>query len=130
MFKNAKAFCSFSVNDVKQAKQFYGQTLGLEVSEVMTEHLMLKLGNGQKVFVYGKPNHTPASFTVLNFPVDSVERAVDALKERGVRFESYSDEEIKTDARGIHTDDEAKIAWFKDPAGNVLAVLQSKELEK
>jgi len=126
MFKDTKAFSSFSVNDLLKAKQFYGETLGLEVSE-MPEGLSLKLAGGGSVFLYPKPNHTPASFTVLNFPVDDLEKAVDELAALGVTFEQYEGE-MKTDEKGIfHHGGEGggpSIAWFKDPAGNILSVLK------
>ena len=86
MFKNTKAFSGFSVNDLKKAKEFYAQTLGLEVSE-MPEGLELHIAGGTRIFIYPKPNHSPATFTILNFPVDKVEKAVDELSKRGVRFE-------------------------------------------
>ena len=88
--------------------------------------LELKLDDDTRIFVYEKPNHTPATFTILNFPVDDVDRAVDTLAERGVRFEVYKEGELKTDAKGVHRDGGPKIAWFKDPAGNFLSVLEVK----
>jgi len=129
MFKNSKAFSSFSVRNVDEAKRFYGQTLGLEVSDVpgMSGLLELHLAGGARIFVYPKPDHAPASFTILNFPVDNVERAVDALVERGVRFEIYPDGPVKTDSKGIARDANGpKMAWFKDPSGNVLSVLEER----
>jgi len=126
MFKDTKAFSSFSVNDLPKAREFYGQTLGLEVSET-PEGLQLKIAGGGMVFIYPKPNHTPATFTVLNFPVDDIEAAVDKLAKHGVGFENYQGE-IKTDEKGIHRGKEGPmIAWFKDPAGNILSVLQDRE---
>jgi catechol 2,3-dioxygenase-like lactoylglutathione lyase family enzyme len=123
MFKDSKAFSTFAVNDVPKAKQFYGETLGLEVADEMGG-LTLKLAGGTAVFVYPKADHTPASFTVLNFPVEDVEAAVDQLTAAGVRFEQYEGE-IATDEKGIHRDDEGPaIAWFADPAGNILSVLE------
>jgi len=122
LFKDAKAFSSFSVNDLKQAKEFYGQTLGLDVKE-NAEGLELRTG-GQSVFLYPKPNHTPASFTVLNFPVDNIETAVDELESLGIRLEHYDLPDMKTDARGIFRGNPGpQIAWFKDPAGNILSVI-------
>lgn len=122
LFKGAKAFSSFSVNDLKQAKEFYGQTLGLDVKE-SAEGLELRTG-GQSVFLYPKPNHTPASFTVLNFPVDNIETAVDELESLGIRLEHYDLPDMKTDKRGIFRGNPGpQIAWFKDPAGNILSVL-------
>jgi len=126
LFKDAKAFSSFSVNDVKRAKEFYGQTLGLDVKENQ-EGLELRTG-GQSVFLYPKPNHTPASFTVLNFPVDDIETAVDELESLGIRLEHYDLPDMKTDARGIFRGNPGpQIAWFKDPAGNILSVLVEPE---
>ncbi len=124
MFKNARTFSSFSVNDLSAAKRFYKDTLGFAVSEPMGQ-LQLDLAGGNRVFIYQKPDHAAASFTVLNIEVDSVDQAVDALRERGVRFEQYDREDIKTDARGIMRGDKGgpTMAWFKDPAGNVLSVV-------
>jgi catechol 2,3-dioxygenase-like lactoylglutathione lyase family enzyme len=128
MLKDAEAFASFSVNDLKQAKEFYGKTLGLKVAETQ-EGLELKTG-GTPVFIYPKPNHSPATFTVLNFPVDDIDEAVAGLKERGVKFEQYNLPDMKTDkdgvARGPHG---PQIAWFKDPAGNILSVLEEKSAD-
>ena len=123
MFKNNKAFSSFSVNNIQKANEFYSKTLGVEVSE---EHGLLNLqtANGARVIIYPKPNHTPATFTVLNFPVKNVEEAVDELFRRGVRFEKYDDENIKTDEKGIFRGGGPLIAWFKDPAGNILSVIE------
>jgi predicted enzyme related to lactoylglutathione lyase len=125
MFKNAEVFPSFSVDDVSKAKQFYGQVLGLQVSEAdMPGILQLNLAEGKDVIIYPKENHEPATFTVLNFPVDDIEATVDELSQRGVRFEQYEGE-IKTNEKGIHDGDEGpRIAWFKDPAGNILSVLE------
>ncbi len=123
MLQDSKAFSGFSVNDIQQAKQFYGRTLGLKISE---SHglLHLHLAGGTTVLVYPKPNHTPATFTILNFPVDNVDEAVDQLTQRGVRFEVYDEAGLKTDARGVFRGDGPVIAWFKDPAGNILSVLE------
>ncbi|HEY9380757.1 MAG TPA: VOC family protein [Burkholderiales bacterium] len=123
MLKDSKAFSGFSVDDIPKAKAFYGETLGLDVSE---EHGMLdlRLAGGAEVLVYPKPNHEPATFTILNFPVDDIEKAVDELSRRGVRFEQYEDE-IETDERGIFRGEGPLIAWFKDPAGNILSVLEA-----
>jgi predicted enzyme related to lactoylglutathione lyase len=129
MLKNSKAFSSFAVRDLDAARKFYSQTLGVDVSDVpgMTGLMQLNLAGGVKIFVYPKPDHTPATFTVLNFPVDNVERAVDALVERGVRFEIYKEGPVKTDAKGIASGGEGpRIAWFKDPSGNILSVLEEK----
>jgi catechol 2,3-dioxygenase-like lactoylglutathione lyase family enzyme len=124
MFKDTEAFSGFSVNDLAKAKEFYGQTLGLEVSELPEGLLELDIAGGTKIFIYAKENHTPATFTILNFPVEDVEQAVDDLTERGVRFEIYNEPELKTDKKGIARGGEGPtIAWFKDPAGNILSVL-------
>lgn len=125
IFREAKSFCSFSVNDVKKAKEFYGQTLGLDIKET-PEGLELHTGENT-IFLYTKPNHTPASFTVLNFPVDNIDEAVDELNGLGVNFEHYNLPDIKTDDRGIARGPQGPtIAWFKDPAGNILSVLEEK----
>jgi len=120
----SKAFSSFSVNDIQKAKAFYGKTLGLELASGPEGTLVLPLSGGSKALMYPKPNHHPATFTVLNFPVDSVEKAVDELSQRGVRFEVYDEPDLKTDARGIFRGNGPTIAWFKDPAGNILSVLE------
>ncbi len=122
MFDTTKAFSSFSVNDIAEARKFYGGTLGIHVSE---EHglLTLHLGDDRTIFVYPKENHAPATFTVLNFPVDDIDQAVDELTERGVRFARYDG--FEQDEKGIdRSGDGPSIAWFTDPAGNVLAVLE------
>ena len=125
IFREAKSFCSFSVNDLQKAKQFYGETLGLEVSET-PEGLELHTGENT-IFLYPKPNHTPASFTVLNFSVDDIEAAVAELNALGVRLEHYHLPDIKTDDRGIARGPHGPtIAWFKDPAGNILSVLEER----
>ncbi len=129
MFKKTKAFSSFSVNDIRKAKEFYSKTLGLEVSEMsgeMSGLLNLHIAGGTDILIYPKPNHTPATFTILNFPVDNVEDAVEQLTKRGVRFEIYDMDEIKTDEKGIFRGEGPRIAWFKDPAGNILSVLEEK----
>ena len=123
MFKDSKAYSGFSVDDVRRAKDFYGGTLGLEVSEG-DDMLELRLGTGAKVLVYPKPNHVAATFTILNFPVRDVDNAVDELTKRGVRLEIYDQGDLKTDERGISLGLGPKIAWFKDPAGNVLSVIE------
>ena len=124
MLNGSNAFSGFAVDDIQKAREFYGRTLGLEVTE---SHGLLKLhlSGGGRVVIYPKPNHTPATFTILNFPVDDIEKSVDELSKRGVRFERY-DGEIKTDEKGIHRGDGPDIAWFKDPAGNILSVLKER----
>lgn len=125
MFADSRAYSGFSVDDLGKAKEFYGGTLGLRVTEEEDmPHLQLHLAGDTKVLVYPKENHEPASFTILNFPVDDIDKAVDELAARGVRFERY--EGFEADDRGIvrHTGPGTpSIAWFKDPAGNILSVL-------
>lgn len=124
MLKESKAFSSFSVNDIPKAKEFYGRMLGLEISE-SNGLLSLRLGGGNTVLIYPKPNHVAATFTVLNFPVNNVEQAVDELTKRSVRFEIYNEPNLKTDEKGICRGGGGPvIAWFKDPAGNILSVLE------
>ena len=123
MFKDTKAFSGFSVDDLEKAKQFYAETLGVDVEEA-NGMLTLHLGDGTNVMVYPKSNHTPATFTILNFPVDDVDRAVEELTSRGVGFEHYDQGDIKTDQKGISRGMGPPIAWFKDPAGNILSVLE------
>lgn len=123
MFGNTQAFSGFSVNDVEAARRFYAETLGLKVS-VKNGILFLHLAGGRDVLAYPKEDHVPATFTILNFPVPDVEKAVDQLAARGVRFERYPRFEKDTDAKGIFHGGGPLIAWFKDPAGNVLSVIQ------
>jgi len=125
MLRKSKAFGGFSVDDIQKARQFYGQTLGLEVSE---SHGLLKLhlAGGATIVIYPKPKHVPATFTILNFPVDNVDEAVNELVKRGVRFEIYGEPDLPTDERGIYRGGGPVIAWFKDPAGNILSVLEQK----
>ena len=120
MFKNTEAFSGFSTNDIERAKEFYGSVLGLEVSE-MNGMLEIKLGSGGTVLAYPKENHEPATFTILNFNVDDIDKAVDELSARGVKFETYED--FGQDEKGIARGEGPAIAWFKDPAGNILSVL-------
>lgn len=122
MLRNSRAFSSFSVDDLRQAENFYGATLGLAVSEgPMGLELLL---NGGRIFIYPKPDHEPASFTVLNFSVDNLEETLAALETVGVHPEAYDRPGLKTDERGILAGEGMKIAWFKDPAGNILSVIE------
>lgn len=124
MFKDTKAYSGFSVDDVRKAKEFYSGVLGLEVTEE-NGMLTLHLSTGGNVLVYPKGDqHKPASFTILNFPVDDVEKIVDELTAKGVKFEHYPD--MNTDEKGIMRDQGPTIAWFKDPAGNIISVLEEK----
>jgi predicted enzyme related to lactoylglutathione lyase len=127
MFKNAKAFSGFSVNDIAAAKQFYQDILGLNVSEDMGLLRLHIAGNNNDIIIYPKPNHVPATFTILNFPVDDIEQAVDELTQRGVKFEHYDMEQLKTNEKGIlfGNGKGPDIAWFTDPAGNILSVLET-----
>lgn len=125
MFRNTKAFSGFSVDDVSRAREFYGETLGLDVSEE-NGMLTLHIAGDRNTLVYPKGgDHTPATYTILNFPVDDITRAVDGLAERGVEFEHYPGMDM--DEKGIFHGGGPLIAWFKDPAGNVLSVLQLDE---
>jgi catechol 2,3-dioxygenase-like lactoylglutathione lyase family enzyme len=121
MFAAAKPFGSFAVDDLAAARTFYGETLGLPVSEEGGP-LVLHLAGDQRILVYPKPDHTPASFTILNFPVDDIDQALDELTARGVPIQRY--EGFQADARGIYRGQGHSIAWFTDPAGNVLSVIQ------
>ena len=128
MLKDSKAFSGFSVNDIDKAKDFYGETLGLQVDKndemggMLTVHIN---GNNNNILIYPKPNHTPATFTILNFPVKDIEAAVKELKARGVQFESYDSEYLKTDENNISKGNGGpNIAWFTDPAGNILSVIE------
>jgi catechol 2,3-dioxygenase-like lactoylglutathione lyase family enzyme len=123
MLTHTKAFSGFSVDDIAAAREFYGSTLGLEVSG--TDELYIRLDGDAQVFAYPKPDHEPASFTILNFVVPDVEAAVDELSEKGVIFEQYDLPELKTDERGIRRGEGGPtVAWFRDPAGNILSVFE------
>jgi predicted enzyme related to lactoylglutathione lyase len=125
MFKNTKAFSGFSVNDIHKAKDFYGDLLGLEITEERIGILSLHIaGNENNIIIYPKLDHIPATYTILNFQVPDVEKAVDELVDKGVVMEQYDFGQIKTNNKGIMSGIGPTIAWFKDPAGNILAVLQ------
>jgi predicted enzyme related to lactoylglutathione lyase len=123
MLKDSKAFSSFSADDLQAAKKFYREVLGIDASENAMGILDMYLAGGQHVIIYPKPNHVPATFTVLNFPVPDIEKAVDELIGKGVAFERY-DGPVKADAKGIYRGQGPTIAWFKDPAGNILSVIE------
>jgi predicted enzyme related to lactoylglutathione lyase len=125
MLENSKAFSGFSVDDVPTAKDFYSNTLGIRVTETHGR-LTLHFAGDREAFVYPKPNHAPATFTILNFPVDDIEAVVDQLTARGVHFERYEGTPAETDDKGIFRGEGPLIAWFKDPAGNVLSVIASE----
>jgi len=123
MFATTKAFSGFAVPDIEQARAFYGDTLGIETS-LENGILTLNLGGDRPTIVYPKPDHTPATYTILNFPVDDIDAAVDALVARGVTIERYAG--MAHDERGIMREGGPYIAWFTDPAGNILSVLQER----
>jgi catechol 2,3-dioxygenase-like lactoylglutathione lyase family enzyme len=123
MFADTKAFSGFAVDDIPRAREFYAETLGLEVTEA-NGLLTLHIAGDRPTIVYPKPDHTPAAFTILNFPVDDIDAAVDALAGRGVEFERYDG--MEQDAKGVMRAGGPYIAWFRDPAGNILAVLQER----
>lgn len=124
MLEKSRAVGSYSTNDIKKAKEFYSKTLGLEVSEEMEGMVLnVNIGNDNKIWIYVKSDHKPATFTVLNFPVTDVEKTVDELTKLGIKFEQYGGD-IKTDEKGIFHDNGFMVAWFKDPAGNILSVVK------
>lgn len=126
MLQDSKAFSGFAVDDPQAARRFYGETLGLGVADAGEGGLLtLQLAGDRGVLIYPKPDHTPASFTILNFPVEDIEAVVDELAGRGVRFERYEGTEMETDEKGIFRGGGPLIAWFRDPAGNILSVLQA-----
>jgi predicted enzyme related to lactoylglutathione lyase len=122
MFADTKAFSGFAVDDIDAAKRFYGETLGLKVTDGPMGILNLELAGDRPTMIYPKPDFEPATYTILNFPVDDVDAAVDELTSRGVEMERYDG--FDQDDKGIMRDNGPTIAWFKDPAGNILAVLE------
>ena len=126
MFANAKAYSGFAVDDLQKAREFYGETLGLRTSVLSEEYglLSLHLAGDRDTLVYQRPDHAPATYTILNFPVADIDEAVDELAARGVRFERYDG--FDQDEKGISRSNGPQIAWFKDPAGNVLSVHQEQ----
>ena len=125
MFRDTRAFSGFAVPDTDAAKDFYGGTLGLEVTEE-DDVLALHIAGGRPVLIYPKPDHEPATYTILNFPVEDIDRAVDDLAAAGVEFELYTGE-LETDEKGVFRKAGPPIAWFRDPAGNILAVLEDPD---
>lgn len=128
MFKTTKAFSGFSVDDLEKAKAFYSEILGVDVREEGDMGLALHLAGGTRVFIYPKEDHQPATFTILNFVVDDIDTVMDALKDKGVQFEHYNNDKLPQDDKGVLRGQSAgmgpDIAWFKDPAGNVLSILE------
>jgi catechol 2,3-dioxygenase-like lactoylglutathione lyase family enzyme len=125
MFKDSRAYSGFAVDDLEEARRFYGETLGLETEVLDPENglMTLHIAGGRPTLIYRKPDFVPATYTVLNFPVDDVEKAVDGLVAQGVEFERY--DAFNQDERGIVDDERGpRVAWFKDPAGNILSVLE------
>jgi predicted enzyme related to lactoylglutathione lyase len=127
MFNHTKAFSGFSVDDSEKAKKFYAEVLGLQVEDTeMPGVFHLHIAGSNRILVYAKPNHTPATYTVLNFPVSNIEDAIAQLTHRGVRFRVYDDPNFRTDEKGIFRGGGPLIAWFKDPAGNILSVIEEE----
>lgn len=124
MLKSKKAFSSFSVNDLNKAKEFYQNMLGLDVSEGEMGILEINIAGAIPIMIYPKPDHSPASFTVLNFLVDNIEQTVQEFNSKGIEFEQYDFDGLKTDGKGISRGNGPTIAWFKDPAGNILSILE------
>ena len=126
MLNYTKAFSGIAVDDLTRAREFYGETLGLKATVLDEEHhlLNLELADGRAVLVYGKPDHQPANFTILNFQVDDIDQAVDGLAAAGVEFERYDG--MPQDEKGVMREGGPYIAWFRDPAGNILSVLQQR----
>jgi predicted enzyme related to lactoylglutathione lyase len=126
MLENSKAYSGFAVDDLQKAQEFYGETLGLKTEVIDEENglMTLHLAGDRGTLVYLKPDFTPATYTILNFPVDDVEKAVDELAARGVSFENYDG--MEQDEKGISRDTGPTIAWFKDPAGNILSVHEAQ----
>jgi len=125
MFADTKAFSGFAVDDIEKAREFYGETLGLKVSDEQMGALVLHIAGDRPTLIYPKPDFAPATYTILNFPVDDIDKAVDDLAARGVSFEKYDG--FEQDEKGIaRGEGQPSIAWFTDPAGNILSVLQER----
>jgi catechol 2,3-dioxygenase-like lactoylglutathione lyase family enzyme len=124
VLNDVKAFASFAVDDLEKARRFYRDTLGLTIKDQEYGGFEMDVGQGNSIMVYEKADHTPATFTVLNFPVDDIEDTMKRLRDGGIRFETYDRPDLRTDAQGIaHWEGGPTMAWFKDPAGNILSVL-------
>ena len=128
MFANSKAFNGFAVDDLRKAHQFYGETLGIKTTVVDDQNglMTLHLSGGRDTLVYEKKDLKPGNYTILNLPVDDIDAAVDELTKRGVQFERYDEGDLETDAKGIFRGEGPNIAWFRDPAGNILSVLETQ----
>jgi predicted enzyme related to lactoylglutathione lyase len=129
VLEHSKAFSGIAVKDLEAARRFYGEVLGVPVEDGAMGMLVLRLGGDRPVLLYPKPDHVPATYTVLNFPVDDVEATVDGLTERGVAFEHYEGTPTQTDAKGVFRGGGPLIAWFTDPSGNVLSVIEGPGLD-
>jgi len=129
MFKDSQAFSGFAATDLDSVEPFYRDTLGLETSRNEMGILEVKLGSGATVIIYPKPDFEPATYTILNFPVADVEAAVDHLTSKGVQMERYDEGPMQADAKGIYRGEGPTIAWFKDPAGNILSVIDASPLQ-
>ncbi|HEU5241327.1 MAG TPA: VOC family protein [Ornithinibacter sp.] len=129
MLEHSKAFSGIAVRDLEQSRRFYGEVLGLRVEDSEMGMLVLRLAGDRPVLLYPKSDHEPAGFTVLNFPVDDVESTVDALTGRGVTFERYEGTDVETDPKGVFRGGGPLIAWFTDPSGNVLSVIEGPGLD-
>ena len=129
MLEHSKAFSGIAVKDLEAARRFYGEVLGVPVEDGAMGMLVLRLGGDRPVLLYPKPDHVPATYTVLNFPVDDIEATVDGLTERGVTFEHYEGTPTQTDAKGVFRGGGPLIAWFTDPSGNVLSVIEGLGLD-
>jgi predicted enzyme related to lactoylglutathione lyase len=125
MFKNTTTFPSFSVDDLEKAKEFYGTALGIPAEEHMPGMMTLKTKGAGNVNIFLKQHHVPATFTILNFQVDDIAKTMEELSQQGITFEQYhGEEDIFTDEKGVAENEGAKASWFKDPAGNLLQLLQ------
>ena len=129
MLENSEAFSGIAVKDLEESRRFFGETLGLQVDDGEMGMLVLRTGSGRPVLLYPKPDHVPATFTVLNFPVDDVAATVAGLTERGVRFEHYEGTPVQTDDDGVFRGGGPLIAWFTDPSGNVMSVIQGPGID-
>jgi catechol 2,3-dioxygenase-like lactoylglutathione lyase family enzyme len=129
VLEHSKAFSGIAVRDLEQSRRFYGEVLGLRVEDSEMGMLVLRLAGDRPVLLYPKSDHEPAGFTVLNFPVDDVESTVDALTGRGVTFERYEGTDVETDPKGVFRGGGPLIAWFTDPSGNVLSVIEGPGLD-